>query len=212
MVLAADKGHDVGGHCFSHIFFGDPGCSYEAAASDFSRLVEAAKGFGLDLTSFVYPQKKVGHLEALGKAGFRIFRGEDLRWYYTKAWIPGAIRRIFHLLDQFSGWAPPVVMPHPVTEELWELPGSLPILPAFGIRKYMPMSVRAAKAKKGIDRAIRSRRIYHLWSHPWNFIEKTEEMLHVFEAIVEHAAKARRAGGLRIMTMRDVYEEASTQR
>lgn len=209
MVLAADERHDVGGHSFSHIFFGDPDCSAEAAASDLARSVEAASTLGLDLVSFVYPQKKVGHLEALANAGFRIFRGEDARWYYSKDWVPASVRRVCHLADQFSGWPPPVVLPRRAKGGLWELPGSLPILPAFGIRKYMPMSVRSAKAKRGIDRAVREKRVYHLWSHPWNFIEKTEEMLHAFEEIVVHAAKARREGRLRALTMREVYEEAS---
>jgi len=209
MVLAADDRHDVGGHSFSHIFFGDPDCSPEAAASDLARLVEAASELGLDLLSFVYPQKKVGHLEALEKAGFRIFRGEDARWYYSKDWVPAPVRRVCHLIDQFSGWTPPVVLPRREKGGLWELPGSLPILPAFGIRKYMPMRIRLRKAKRGIDRAVREKRIYHLWSHPWNFIDRTDELMGVVEALCEHVAKAVREGDLKVMTMREVYEAVS---
>ncbi|MFC1888812.1 polysaccharide deacetylase family protein [Thermodesulfobacteriota bacterium] len=211
LVRSADARHDIGGHSFSHILFGDPDCSREAALSDLKHCMEAAVGAGCAPVSFVYPQGKVGHEAALAETGFRIFRGKDHRWYYNADWVPAKARKACHILDQTFGLTPPVVMPRRVREGLWELPGSLPILPAFGFRRFIPMGVRAAKAKRGIDRAVRERRVFHLWTHPWNFVEKTEEMLGVLTGICEHAARDRDAGRIRFMTMREVYDTASKE-
>jgi peptidoglycan/xylan/chitin deacetylase (PgdA/CDA1 family) len=72
---------EIGGHSFSHVVYGDPGCSRAAAESDLDACVAAAAGMGLALRSFSFPRNRVGHEDALGPRGFRTFRAPEPSWY-----------------------------------------------------------------------------------------------------------------------------------
>lgn len=197
--------HEIGCHSFSHILFGDPDCSVEAAASDLRRSTEAARAVGVEMKSFVFPQNKVRHETLLPAHGLKIYRELDGRWYYRASWTSGLLRKALHMADQCLGLAPPVVMPVSKGGDLWAVPGSLPLLPPIGFRRYLPMSVRVLKAKRGVDRAIACRRIYHLWSHPWNFLYQRDRMVRALSEICRYVAERRDAGELETLTMEALH-------
>src|SRR5581483_5783091 len=64
------KSHDIGSHSFSHVQFGNPGCSTKCAESEVKKCVEIAKRNNIQLRSFVFPYNSVGHLDILKKYGF----------------------------------------------------------------------------------------------------------------------------------------------
>jgi hypothetical protein len=52
-----------------------------------------------------------------------------------------------------------------------------------------------------LERAVRERRIFHLWFHPINFIVRMPDMLAVPDRVLEAAARLRAAGQIEIHTM-----------
>src|ERR1700755_703840 len=80
-ILAAEPKHDVGSHSFSHVIFGDAGCTREVAEAEVRKCVELAGAMGLKLESFVFPRNQLGHLDVLREQGFRITRGAAPFWF-----------------------------------------------------------------------------------------------------------------------------------
>jgi len=191
---------EIGCHSFSHVVFGDSGCSREAAESEIAECVRLGRQMGIELRSFAFPRNQVGHLDVLADYGFNCYRGPDPTWY-DKPGIPGPLKRLAHLLDVFAAARPPLVDCEPAEFGLWNIPGSMIYFPSHGIRRFVPMSRRVKRAVKGLNAAARQGRIFHLWFHPTNLADQTEKMFGGLRSILRHAEALREQGRLEILPM-----------
>jgi peptidoglycan/xylan/chitin deacetylase (PgdA/CDA1 family) len=73
MILKSDVGHEVGCHGFSHLGFG-PYCPPDVAAAEVDACLEAARRFGIQPTTWVFPGNEEGHFDILVSNGFRVVR------------------------------------------------------------------------------------------------------------------------------------------
>jgi hypothetical protein len=73
--------------------------------------------------------------------------------------------------------------------------------PMHGFRRHIPMALRVARARKGLDAAAGARRVFHLWFHPTNLADEMERMFGGLRQIFEHAASLREQGALAIRPM-----------
>jgi hypothetical protein len=76
-----------------------------------------------------------------------------------------------------------------------------------GRRRYIPLSVRVRRATKGIERAVRERKIFHLWFHPTNLADESERMFEGLRQIFERVDGRRRAGTLEVAPMGSLAPE-----
>jgi peptidoglycan/xylan/chitin deacetylase (PgdA/CDA1 family) len=199
-VRACAAPQEIGAHSFSHVIYGDAGCSREAAESDLAACVSAARALGLELRSFAFPRNRVGHLDLLPRWGFTSFRGPGPRWYEREE-SPGWRARLAHLFDVVRAAAPPTVLPERSPEGLWNIPGSMIHFPMHGVRRLVPVSRRVARAVKGLDAAAREARIFHLWFHPTNLADRADAMLAGLDSILGHASRLRSQGRLEVLPM-----------
>ncbi len=200
-IQACSVPQEVGSHSFSHVIFGDPGCSEATAKSEIRACVHAARELGIDLRSFSFPRSEIGHERVLVEHGFTCFRGLEPTWYNAAGPV---VRRLGHLVDTLLMTEPPVVLPRRHGNGLIEIPGSMVYFPAHGLRRLIPISWRARRALKGLEAAARRRRIFHLWTHPTNLADSVAPMFSGLRAILERAARLRDQGRLRVMPMQDV--------
>ncbi len=194
---------EVGSHSFSHPIFGDPGCSRETAASELARCTALARGLGITLESFVFPRNVAGHVDLLAEHGFRCWRPVEPAWFNHPS-VPKSVSRLSHLAEVALGKAPPTVLPVRDRHGLWQIAGSGTFLPGNGIRKAVPMRQRTLRAIAGINNAIDTHRISHLYVHPINFACNTDRMLAAFEAVLDHVAQQRDRGVLEVLSMSDL--------
>jgi hypothetical protein len=193
---------EIGSHSFSHVIFGDPGCSPETARSELAACVHAAKPLNIDLRSFVFPRNSVGHLSILKEFGFHAYRGPAPQWQNR---IPSAIvQRLARLTSIFLATSPPVVLPMKTPEGLWNIPASMLYFPMHGVRRHVPMDLRVKRAKKGLEAAVREKKIFHLWFHPTNLADEMETMFEGLERILRHASLLREKGQLEVLPMKAV--------
>jgi peptidoglycan/xylan/chitin deacetylase (PgdA/CDA1 family) len=209
-VLACGVPQEIGCHSFSHPIFDDPACTRETAQTELAECVRLAAERGLELQSFAFPRNRVGHLDVLPEYGFSVYRGPDPAWFEDARW-PRPVKRVGHLADVALARRPPVVLPEEVLPGLWNLPGSMIYFPMHGARRRIPMSVRVSRAFKGLDAAVRERRVFHLWFHPTNLAFETEAMFDGLRRIFERASELRAADRLSIMPMRDVVAQHAVQ-
>jgi peptidoglycan/xylan/chitin deacetylase (PgdA/CDA1 family) len=203
MIASRGIEHEIGCHSFSHLIYGDPGCSAAAAASDLRACLDSARARGLTLRSFVFPRNVEGHHELLREFGFVSFRGDDPTWFRT---LPGPARRAGHFVDQAAALAPPVSHPYERLPGLWNLPGSMVLLNRRGARRGIPFAARAHKIQAGLTRAVRERALFHLWFHSQNLCHDRAGLLGVLRSAFAEAARLRDRGMLDIRTMGDLTD------
>jgi hypothetical protein len=191
---------EIGSHSFSHVIFGDSGCSAETARSELVASLEAANRLNVRMESFVFPRNQIGHLNALREHGFRIYRGREPHWSNH---IPVAVlQRLARLSAVFLATEPPVVVPEKTPEGLWNVPASMLYFPMHGIRRMVPLHLRVSRAIKGLDAAARRKRIFHLWFHPTNLAEEMETMFIGLRKIFEYAHSLREQKQLEFLPMK----------
>lgn len=198
--------HEIGCHSFSHVIYGDPGCSEAAARGDLEAAVAALAGIGVAPRSFSFPRNRVGHAELLAQHGFSCFRTPEPRWYCDGRW-PDALRRAGHLVDVVTARTPGVCRPRRRADGVVELPGSMLYFPMHGRRRHLPLALRIARARKGIAAAIAAAAVFHLWTHPTNLADPMAPMFRGLRRILEAVRAERERGRLEVLTMGEVARD-----
>jgi len=180
---------EIGSHTFSHVIFGDSGCSSDTARTELAACVCAAQDLGIELQSFVFARNSIGHLGLLREHGFRVYRGSEPQWYDRLS--PGLFQRLMRFTTVLAASDPPVVLPEEAGDGLWNVPASMLYFPMHGIRRFIPMHLRVKRATKGLDSAAREKKIFHLWFHPTNMADHTDAMFEGLRRILEHARSLR---------------------
>ncbi len=200
-MIQQDKAQEIGSHSFSHVIFGDSGCSPKTAESEIKASIDLAKKFKIKFISFVYPRNLIGYLNVLKKYGFKAYRGPDDYPYKTK----GQLGKILMLLDLLF------LIPHASKPKfhdgLLEIPGNMYFLSYRGWRKYLPRFFRTQKAKMGIRKAVKEKKVFHLWFNPTDLSDNTENMFKSLEEITEFARKEQKRGQLELMSMQEIYQQ-----
>jgi peptidoglycan/xylan/chitin deacetylase (PgdA/CDA1 family) len=209
-VRECETPQDVGLHGYSHLVFGRH--SREAAAAELDDALRVARDVGLEPGSFVFPRNEVAHTDLLAEHGVEVYRGVDARWYER---VPlGTGRKPLRFLSEAAVWAPPTVSPT-AHDGVVRLPGSQVFRPDRGAWALTPAGSQYRRARSGLDRAVETGNVFHLWWHPFNLADDPDHHLDMLAKVLDHAETLREAGDLEVMTMRDVaaaYREGRWQR
>src|SRR5262245_1426186 len=206
---------EIGCHSFSHVVFGDPGCSRATAVSEIAECVRLANAEGIVLRSFAFPRNKVGHLDVLREYGFACYRGPEPEARIL-GFLPDGLKRLANLLKVITASEPPVSVPEKTESGLWMVAGSMVYFPMHGLRRYIPVGPRIRRAIKGLEAAARHKRSFHFWLHPTNLADEMERMFAGLRSVVEYACFLREHGELDILPMGSIVRaqfetpEAST--
>ncbi len=191
-ILSNRIGHEIGYHSFSHVVFSE--CSRKVAEAEIKIGNKLAKEFGITLKSFVFPENKIGHIDVLKDNGFKIYRGEDRCRRYDPS------QNI--LIRKFNGGINKLIAP-PVEPKwidgLWMIPGSM-----FFCDPQIKSSV-LPRAKFGLYRAIRTKKVFHIWLHPHNLL-LYPSLKDDLDRFLEIVAKKRGAGEIDVITMGEIAE------
>lgn len=209
--LKTQSSHDIACHSFSHQLFGDPGCSKVVAEAEVKRCLSLLKkNYGVQPRVFIFPRDSVGHLDILRKEGFISFRGpisHSVNYSETDGGIVGAFRKNISLaiyLASFYLTIPPPVVNPKMENGLVNIPASL----CYNKKPFIRLSLIVKKARKGIDRAIKEKKIFHLYTHLINFgaAPKPKAFIKGFENVLAYANLKREENKLEITTERRLAE------
>src|SRR5882757_3319423 len=106
----------------------------------------------------------------------------------------------------FAGSTPCMAEPS-LKEEIVSIPGSLLIRYAAGWRKFISDSSRLRRLRKGLERARRSRGVFHVWFHPENLYAEWPRVENVVARFLEELGALVRNGDVRCVTMGQLAEE-----
>ncbi len=198
MIQASRVAQEIGSHSFAHALYGDPEMTREVVDAELDLCAQLAAARGIELRSFVFPRNSEGHHEALAAHGYRAFRGADPTRFRQ---LPRGLRRPVHLSSHAAGTTPPVSRPTELLPGLWNIPGSMLFLHRSGVRRAVMRGARMRKARAGLDAALQSGGVFHLWTHPFNLASDRVWLLGVLEGILRMAVAMRDEGVLAIDSM-----------
>lgn len=198
LIKEASPFQEIASHSFSHMVFSDPNISKETVRAEVERCVSIAAQENLSLESFVFPRNQIGHLDLLSEFGFKTYR-------YHPQGSRGFLYRGIHLLKDMLPITPPVF--EVFTEEkthMTAIPASFHFRYAYGASAWIPPKVRFIKAQKGLEKASKENKIFHLWFHPIDFAWKERKIFLEFEEILKVASSLRKEGKLNITPMKNI--------
>lgn len=138
---------EIASHFFSHIIFGDMGCSFEAAKSDIEECIKLAQKINIKLETFIFPRNSIGHLEILKEKGFKCYRDIINSWY-EKMKIYQVLKKFLRASSEFFILSPPVSKVKEDKIGLLSISGSMRFRGNHGIYKFLPIKFRVIRAKK----------------------------------------------------------------
>lgn len=203
--------HDIACHSFSHQLFGDPGCSREVAEAEVKRCIELIEeNYHIKPKVFIFPRDYPGHLDVLQKNGIIAFRGRiphAITYSESGGGVSNSLRKYACLANHWTSFylatPPPVVTPMQ-EHGLINIPASM----SYNKKPFIPLRLITSKAKKGIEKAIEKREIFHLYTHLMNFgeVSNVKKFFEGFEEILSCADLGRRRDELETTTIRRLAE------
>lgn len=188
----------------THLLWARPEPTRETLRAELVAGVKALGELGIRPTAFTYPRNFESNHSLLREAGIRCYRGPGPH-------IAARLRNPFaryaaRLLDEWRRATPPTVYPEQRLPGLWSIPGSmLPFrMDKRGVR-LAPIETRLERARRGVEAAARSGRVFHLWLHPENLAESAEAV-EAFDRILSVIDSYRQAGDVEVLTMTQICD------
>lgn len=207
-IMSCNVRQEIACHSFSHIPYGDSNTKRTTVQADLANCIREAKKLNLRLRSFVFPRNNIGYIDELNDSGFEAYRGVEPSWYRR---YPRKFRKVCHILDHFFAISPPVSLPVK-KQGLINIPASMFYLPMNGFRSLIPIKVRIRKAKKGIRRAIRDKKVFHIWFHPFNIATNQDKLLYGLEEIFKEVHSYTESGELEARSMEEIVDYMNLHR
>jgi hypothetical protein len=185
-VVANHLRHEIGYHSFSHPTFTEIPIDMAEEEISLSRSME--REWGSRFKSFVFPTNKIAYVDLPRKYEFRISRGAP---------AGKAVASKLKLLKKISG-ASDKIASHPVTliwrDGIWEIQSSM-----LSCDSQIPQTL-LLRSRIGIERTISSRKVFHVFLHPWNIL-CYRRLLRDFEKLLRYVSDKREEGEIEVITM-----------
>ncbi|HHX94208.1 MAG TPA: polysaccharide deacetylase family protein [Clostridia bacterium] len=200
---------EIATHTFSHYYCLEEGQNRDTFAADLDSALALAAKNGIQIKSIVFPrnQRNPDYDEVLLDRGIICFRGTERHPMYQagsreNSRLPH--KRIYRLLDShislsgshLTSWGD-------VVEEsgLYNIPASRYLRPVENFSFFA--GLRLKRTVNAMEEAARSKRIFHLWTHPQDFGGAPEENLCHLETILQHFKRLEEEYGMVSLSMRE---------
>ena len=137
MIMNAKTKHEISTHTFTHIDFSDKNCPPEVADDEIKACIDAAKPYGIELNSIVFPGGTWGNIETLKNNGIKIYRNNE------------EFDMAYPYYDNIGILVSPTTAPMEFNREY-----------GWSINYYFK------RIKKYLDKAVETNTVAHLWFHP----------------------------------------------
>ena len=202
MILNKNIPSEIGFHGYSHRPFNQ--INREEAKLEIEEWLRVSQRFHITPVSIVFPRDAVGHLEIFQHYGFKTYRTEEhVPLIFRNRYFGKYIKTLDVL---FSITTPPIyeINQLKIKEGLVNIPASQHLF-GFnrGLENYLDhkgySTLRIQRILKGIRKAARQKKIFHLWAHEWEF--RTEADFIRLEAILQCVEECQHQYGLESISM-----------
>lgn len=211
-LVADTPGQEIGSHTFCHYYCREKGQTPEQFEADLrsAKAIAAAKGY--ELTSVILPRNQCEpeYTEVLRKCGFTAYRDEENDWIHEKIKIR-PLMRLLRLMDAYvpltgqGGYVPRC------EEGIWNLTGSRAFKAVSRSRRSLE-GMKVRRIKKQMLNAAKKGLTFHLWWHPHNMGDLTEDFFAQLEEILRYYSCLRDEYGMVSRNMREAAEIGGDQK
>ena len=191
---------EIGCHTLTHMYVNESKESRQQLDWELGEFIKLFEQQGLPKPeSFIFPKHYMHHFDLIAQHGFKCYRGPESGWFERLPTAPfrGAMRLLNSRLRR-----PPVVgLPSPSPEGLLEIPSSHFYAPFQSVGKFVSLNDRIAQAIAGLNAAAKQKKIYHLWTHPFNMGVHTESLIRGLKLILQHFQTLRDSGQIESRSM-----------
>lgn len=186
--LKASKHQDIGTHTFSHYYCLEKGQTTDDFRKDLAIAVEIANRNKINIGSIIYPRNQydADALAVLRDYNINSYRGNPEQYIYKTRREDNLMIRALHLLDTYWNIAGSITHSVPADDgRLYNIKASRFLRQLT--KKNMPFKrLQLRRIKNEMTHAAKRNHYYHLWWHPHNFSEMTEENIRFLQDILDH--------------------------
>lgn len=206
---------EIGSHTFSHYYTLEEGQTLDDFNVDLQSSIKIAEKNGLALRSIVFPRNQFNssYLDCLSKEEFKAVRSNPNNWIWKNSSSKSTIVRKFATLLRGLD------LIIPITNTLFSLDfskysSSMYLIPASRfLRPYSPRdgflnNLKRRRIKSEMLKAAKQGKGYHLWWHPHNFSDHTEENLAYLEDLLVFYSELNKKYGFRSLNMEEAAAAA----
>ncbi len=210
-LIASSAHQEVATHTFSHYYCLEDGQDIETFRDDLEAAKKVASKYHLNMDSLVFPRNQFNaeYLSVCKELGIKAYRGNECSWIYKakRRSDESLFRRALRLLDAYVNLSGHNC--YSLEGQSYELPVNVPssrFLRPFSKTFRMLESLRLRRILSDVTHAAKNGLIYHLWWHPHNFGEHTEENLLFLKRIIEHYLKMKEVYGMESLNMGEIAQ------
>ncbi|WP_127127390.1 polysaccharide deacetylase family protein [Pseudoflavitalea rhizosphaerae] len=187
-------GQELGTHTFSHFYCLETQSEPAAFGADLEAAIRAALPFGSRPVSLVFPRNQFNPvlLKTCYEYGIQTVRSNPSDWYWTPVTNNGSslIRKFARAADAYvqigrSRSSYPLSSIKIIPGEPLQLPASRFLRP-WRDKYHFANRWRVNRSIQEMKQAALHNECYHLWWHPENFGEYTEENMKGLERLLQH--------------------------
>ncbi len=176
-LIKRDAGHEIGFHGFSHRVF--TGLSEADAHLEIKAWMEVTAPYGIKPLTVVFPRNRINHLPIFKEHGFLCYRGaeEYPGWFASPSWIGKGLRRDYRYTSIVA--IPDACQARLDSSGLYDFTASRYL---FSIDRKWEGFLRRLNLEttitwaivRGIQKAGRLRKNFHLFAHPYEFVTEDD--------------------------------------
>lgn len=211
-LIAASPHQEVASHTFSHYYCLEKGQDRDAFRADLEAAKKVASKYTLNMESLVFPRNQFNgdYLSVCKEVGIKTYRGNERSWLYRakSREQESLFRRAVRLLDAYVN-----ISGHncySLREISSDIPVNVPssrFLRPFSNRLRFFEPLRLRRILVDLTHAAKHGLIYHLWWHPHNFGDNTEENLTFLRTILDHYFDLKEKYGMKSLNMLELSDD-----
>jgi hypothetical protein len=205
---------ELASHTFSHYYALEKGQTKSEFEKDCQLMNGLAKELNHEFKSIVFPRNQIDldYLAICANNGLKTYRGNQK----SKSWTNSEFNSegIYKKANRFGDayFKVEETKSHPI-EDLEKVSGLLNIpanrfLRPVGSKKWLEKR-KIKRIKNEMTKAAKAETVYHLWWHPHNFSQKTEEAFEQLESLIEHFKILQKEYGFESLNMSEIEERSS---
>jgi len=199
--------HEIGSHTYCHYYCLEEGQTIDQFETDLAMAQTIADG---NLKSIIFPRNQTNqsYLEICKKYGIKAYRGNEDNKLNTPSAHEGKLKRLLRLLDNYfnlTGYNTYTNEQLLASGEPMNIPASRFLRP-FSRKLSFLDGLRLRRIKNAMTHAAKKGETFHVWWHPHNFGDYTEENFTFLKKIFSHYKYLNDKYNFTSMTMSEVYD------
>lgn len=188
-IVQLTANQEIATHTYSHYYCLEEGQTLQSFEADLKQCLLLAKEMGIELKSLVFPRNQYNeqYLKICYENGIENVRSNPINWYWDDVKNNSLKSKIFRTGDAYLGRNDKSYNQSELIKEN-EKPLSQKasrLLRPYSSNKFLN-NLKLKRIKSEMGAAAENNQIYHLWWHPHNFGNNSEENMRDLRSILEH--------------------------